>query len=188
MTLFRILGCSLTLILLLMACNPDLSKQQLELEKRELALQEKENAFALKQADYQLLLKMKDSIVTSRDSIVVHPKLEQIEGKWKGKIVCIESSCPEYVVGDTRIDDWQLSMEHGIVTAKNMNKSGYLRVYKGAIDGNQLKLEYTSAEEASKKLSIQIVFSTISATRLSGTRTVRIDGNCQSNYTIELSR
>ncbi|MHA6696778.1 hypothetical protein [Chryseobacterium sp. A301] len=188
MTLLRLFGFSAALLFLLVSCTQDINQQKIELEKREAALQEKESAFALKQADYQLLSQMRDSIVSSVDSLDIHPKLDLIAGKWKGKIVCTESSCPEYVVGDTRIDDWQLEVVAGIVTAKNLNKSGFIRVYKGTIENNQLKLYYNSPADATTVLNIGIVFPDLSANKLSGSRNVQIDGKCQSKYTIELSR
>lgn len=188
MKLLRLFGYSAAFLFLLASCTQDLNQQKLELQKREMALKEKENAFALKQADYQLLSQMRDSIVSSRDSLDIHPKLQLIKGKWKGKIVCTESNCPEYVVGDTRIDDWQLEVVGGIVTAKNLNKSGFIRVYKGGIENNQLKLNYRSPANAEKILNIDIVFPDLSASNLSGSRNVQIDGKCQSKYTIELTR
>lgn len=164
-------------------------EKKLELDKREAELREKEKLFAVKEAEYQSLLKMRDSVILQRDSIAVMPVLPvNIVGKWTGKIVCTESNCQDYVVGDTRVDEWQITDENGQITAKNQNMTGTVRIYTGKYDGNSIKLHHPPDAASARQLDLKIDFTSIDSTRLSGTRDVQVNQSCNAKFSIELTR
>ncbi len=177
-----------TCILLLSSCNENLKRKELEIQKREQAVLEKEKSIALIESEYLKLQKMRDSIVSIQDSITVHTLPVDIQGKWNGKLVCIESNCTDYVVGDVRMDEWEITEDRGQIIAKNSNKVGVIRVYRGKYEGNSIQLFSESEPTAPKSRSFKIEFTTIAEKKLSGSREIRVDNACLSKFTIELSR
>lgn len=183
-----VLLLSFSLLLLLFSCEKDLSKQMSELQEREKALLEKEKSLQLIEAEYAELKQLRDSLSQVSDTLLIDPRAQEITGKWKGKMVCTESNCLDYAVGDTRVDEWILSSEGNQITAQNVNKSGTIRVYTGSFEGPVLKLLYKSPETQKRPLEIALHFTNIGSQKISGTRNLTLVGNCQSNYTIELTR
>lgn len=181
--------CIIVCSVLFISCNSDLENQHALLQQREAELLEKEKRFALKETEYQSLIKMRDSLMSSRDTlVVVNPLTQEILGQWKGRIVTTESNCQEYVVGDTRVDDWEISELNGQIVAKNFNKKGIIRVYTGGFENNILKLTSKTEPDAPKHLDLNIDFTTVEAGKLSGTRQVQINKDCVSKFNIELLR
>ena len=173
-------------LFLMVSCNGNEKHQ--ELEKRETELAAKEKSFADKEAEYQSLIKMRDSIFSKNDSVKINPLPVSITGKWNGKMVCTESNCPEYVVGDTRVDEWEITEENGGITATNLNKTGVVRVYKGKYDGSALRLSFASDPDAEKQLDFKIDFTTLENNKLFGSREVQVNKSCLSKFSIELTR
>lgn len=186
MNLFKPLFTIFAVFLVFMSCTDEKSKQD-AIKLKEQALLEKEKSLALKEAEYQSLLKLRDSIASAQDSTAVNPLAALIMGEWKGKIVCTESNCQDYVVGDTRIDDWEVSELNGEIIAKNLNKSGTVRVYKGKFEGATLVMKHTS-ESPEKRLDLKLNFTTVEPGKLSGTREVQVNQSCVSKFSIELLR
>lgn len=170
------------------SCSEEIKNKQEELSEKEQSLLEKEKELALKEAEIQTMVGLQDSLESANDSLTVHPILSQITGKWKGKIVCTESNCQEYVIGDTRMDDWEISEKDGTVIVKNLNKSGTVRVYTGKFDGSTLVVNYTNDPASEKRLDLKISFTTVEPHKLSGTREARVNQSCISKFSIELLR
>lgn len=177
-----------TFFLLLTSCQEDLSKERAQLEQKEQELKEREKAIQLVEAEYTQLREMRDSLAQKQDTVLLDQRLSQIYGKWKGKIVCTESSCPDYVLGDVRIDEWVISSKGTMVTAQNINKSGTSRIYSGSFEGEDLVLTFQSPPNQEKRLNITLRFNSLSPTKLSGTRIVNVNEQCQSKFSIELTR
>lgn len=176
-------------VFLFISCNSDLQNQQNLIQQRETELLEKEKRFALKEAEYQSLIKMRDSLTQSQDTLkTVNPLIQEILGQWKGRIVTTESNCQEYVVGDVRVDDWQISELNGKIVAKNFNKNGVMRVYTGSFENQVLKLSSQTEPDAPKHLDLSIDFTTVEGGKLSGIRQVQVNKDCVSKFTIELLR
>ena len=89
----------------LLGCQDN--QKQRELDEREQKIRQKEIEFALKEADYQLLIKMRDSLMTEKDTSVIQQWPDDIAGVWTGRSLCKESNCPEYVIGDQRSNIWE---------------------------------------------------------------------------------
>ncbi len=175
-------------IIMLVGCKEESDLKQLELQKRDSLLTVKEKEFALKAADYKSLLELRDSLTAMKDSVAVNPLPVDITGNWTGKIVCTHSNCTDYVVGDVRTDEWNLSVDDGKIAAKNINKTGVIRMYTGEYDGTRILLASQNTPDAPVNRSFKIEFGTVSAERLAGTREIQVDQSCTSQFSIELVR
>lgn len=177
-----------TILFLFSSCNENIKRKELEIQKREQAVLQKEKSIALIESDYLKLQKMRDSIISIQDSISVHVLPIDIQGRWNGKLVCTESNCTDYVVGDVRMDEWEISEDKGNIIAKNINKVGVIRVYTGKYEGNSIQLFSESEPTSPKNRHFKIEFTTMTEKKLSGFREIRVDNSCLSKFTIELSR
>ncbi len=170
------------------SCGEGLKKKQQEVHEREIALLEKEKNFALKEAEYHKLLQMKDSLISQKDSIAVKRLPVDITGKWNGKMICTDSNCTDYVVGDVRVDEWEITQDKGVLIAKNVNKTGVVRVYNGSYDGTRIHFTSQSEPEAPNLRIFKIELGTITANRLAGSREIQVDNTCSSIFSVELLR
>ncbi len=179
---------TLFLAIAVIHCQEKTDPKQTELQKRDSILTVKEKEFALKAADYQALLKLRDSLNTPKDTVAVNPLPVEINGTWTGKIVCTHSNCTDYVVGDVRTDEWQISSEDGKIVAKNVNKTGVIRMYTGEYTGGKVVLVSETPADAASQRTFRIEFGTVSADRLAGTREIQVNQSCTSQFSIELVR
>lgn len=170
------------------ACTDQQDGKEAELRKRDSILTEKEKLFAGKELEYQQLLLLKDSLLAIPDSVQVAVLPFDISGKWNGKIVCTESNCTDYVVGDTRVDEWEFTAEGNDIVVRNINKVGIIRMYSGTYDGTSVKLSSQSDPGADKLREFTVDLSSMRPNRMSGSREVRVDQSCSSKFTIELTR
>jgi hypothetical protein len=160
-----------------------------QLVQRELALLEKEKQAALRDAEYISLLKMRDSLMTLKDSTLFRVGWpEEIEGYWGSKIVCTESSCPDYVVGDLRSDTWLFSSDSISMVTKIMINNSLVRVYNGAFNNNMINLQFKTDSTASKQVEMGVLIYEITPGRMRGIRTVSVDNKCTARFNVELSR
>ncbi|KUJ52592.1 hypothetical protein AR685_06135 [Chryseobacterium sp. JAH] len=177
------------LILLLMFPSCDNKKKSLQLTERENALLEKEKNFAKKESEYQSLIKMRDSIFSEKDSVeTVKVWPPQVFGSWIGKVICTESSCSDYVIGDQRIDTWEFDSDSTQLFSKIVNNHKLVRLYSGKFENNEVKLHYKTDSTADKSVEMNILLNKISANKIRGTRTVSVDNKCTAKFSVELTR
>lgn len=175
-------------ILLIFQSCEDSQKNRL-LEKRESELLSKEKLFAEKEAEYQALLKMRDSIFAVKDTVqVVNIWPETISGPWTGKVICTESNCTDYVVGDQRIDTWEFDSDSTQLVSKIINNNNLVRLYQAKFDNNEIKLNYITDSAAKKKVEMNVLLNEISPSKIRGTRTVMVDNTCLAKFSVELLR
>ncbi len=168
-----------------LSCN-DTSR----LEKREQILAEKEQRFALKEAEYLDLLKMRDSIMSKKDTLIDDKNWPStIAGKWNGKIICKESSCSDYAVGDLRNDTWEFVSDslNKSVNVYNINNQ-LVRTYSAKMENEEIKLNFHSDSTSAKKVEMNVVLNSFSPKKIQGNRTVSVNSNCSASFTVELSR
>ena len=184
-----------TIILLLavsgfiISCND--SVREKKLDEREKALAEKENLFAQKESDYQSLLKLRDSLqsATRNDTIVVEKSWpEEIAGKWNSKIICTESSCPDYVIGDQRTDIWDFVNDAGATIVQISNKGNIVKTYAGKYENKEIRMNYKSDSTSKKIVETSIVLDDITSNKIRGMRTITVNNNCTAQFSIELNR
>jgi septal ring factor EnvC (AmiA/AmiB activator) len=179
--------CSLLCCILLAACHNDQRERQLA--QREQAIIKKESDFALKEADYKSLLKMRDSLRTKKDTVVIQSWPETIAGVWNSKAVCRESNCSEYVIGDQRANFWEfISDSTGLFTRVLDANNKLVRVYTAQLDSSGIKLHFLSDSSAARKLDIHFDLSQINQELLKGTQAINIDQACNAKFSVELTR
>lgn len=168
------------------SCN-DKEKEN-NLASREQKLLEKEKIFAKKESEYQSLLKMRDSIFAKKDSVKIPMWPAEISGDWSGKVICTESNCSDYVVGDQRVDTWEFDNDSTQLVAKIINNSNLVRLYAGKFDHNEIKLNFKTDSTAKKKVEMNVLLNDISDNKIRGTRTVMVDNTCLAKFSVELVR
>lgn len=160
-----------------------------DLALREKELLNKEKLFAQKEAEYQSLLKMRDSIFNHKnsDSIKIVKWSDEISGDWIGKVICTESNCSDYVVGDQRTDTWEFDSDSIQLFTKIINNNNLVRLYSGKFENNEIKLNFKTDSTAKKQVDMNVLLNDISDTKIKGTRTIAI-GNCMAKFSVELIR
>ncbi len=167
-------------------CRDDVREQ--ELNRREQQLLAKENQFALKEADYQSLLKMRDSLLAKKDTIMPPGWPEQIQGLWNSKVVCTESNCSDYIVGDQHSDLWEFDSDSSQLVTKVISNNKLVRIYLGSYSNNQVHLNFSTDSAAAKKVVMNIILNEAAPEKLKGIRTIQIDSACTAKFSVELNR
>jgi hypothetical protein len=181
-TIFILFICSFFFI----SC--DNRKKEKDLALREQQLLEKEKSFAQKESEYQYLLKLKDSIFSKKDSVKIATWPDEISGAWIGKVICTESNCSDYVVGDQRTDTWEFDNDSTQLMAKIINNNNLVRSYSGKFDNNEIKLNFKTDSTAKKQVEMNVLLNEISASKIRGTRTIAVENNCMAKFSVELVR
>lgn len=175
----------LLIIILMSACD---NSREEELLRREADLKRREEQFQAKEADYLALLKLKDSL-DARDSIThLNDWPENLVGTWNSKIVCVETSCNEYVIGDVRNDIWEFAQDSLHLHVNVFNKKELIRVYDADYSEEQIVLNHITDSTAPKQVSMKVVLNEINANKISGYRTVKLGSKCSATFTVELSK
>ncbi|PXW16600.1 MULTISPECIES: hypothetical protein [Chryseobacterium] len=181
-TFFLLLAASF----LLVSCN--YKEKEKNLTDREKQLLEKEKVFAKKESEYQSLLKMRDSIFSKKDSVVIAAVWPtEISGPWNGKVICTESNCSEYAVGDQRTDIWEFDNDSTQPITKIINNNNLVRLYTGKFENNEIRLSFKTDSTAKKNVEMSVLLNDISDNKIKGTRTITSDG-CTAKFSVELVR
>ncbi len=176
----------LLLLTLLAACTSQ--QRETQLAQRETALLQKEKNFALKEAEYKALLKMRDSLLAVKDSAAVKVWPAAIAGRWNGRVLCTESNCKDYVIGDVRTDSWEFLADSTGLYANIVNNSKIVRVLHGNISNEQVLLSFRTDSSVSKMVEIQVSLNTGDSTLMKGTQVVKAENDCTAKFSVELSR
>ncbi|WP_034670173.1 hypothetical protein [Chryseobacterium populi] len=182
----KILLILLIIPFFLMSCN-DTQKEK-NIVEREQQLLEKEKLFAQKESEYQALLKMRDSVFAKKDSVQITVWPAEIAGSWNGKVICTESNCSDYVVGDQRTDTWEFDSDSTQLVAKIINNNNLVRLYSGKFESNEVKLNFKTDSTAKKNVEMNVRLNDISDTKIKGTRTISVDNTCLAKFSVELTR
>ncbi|MDH6250434.1 hypothetical protein M2347_000161 [Chryseobacterium sp. H1D6B] len=181
-TLFLLLVISFFSI----GCNN--KEQEKNLAAREQQLLEKEKSFAQKESEYQSLIKMRDSIFAKKDTTEVMIWPAEIAGAWTGKVICTESTCSDYVIGDQRTDTWEFDSDSTQLVTKIINNNNLVRLYAGKFDKNEIRLNFKTDSTAKKKVEMNVLLNELSPNKIRGTRSVIVDNNCTAKFSVELVR
>lgn len=178
--LFVVAGVSL-----LYACDNPKEKQ---LMQREAELNRKELLFQAKEAEYLSLLKMRDSLKIQDSIVKINAWPDEIIGHWNSKIVCVETNCSEYVIGDVRNDQWQFTKDSLNLLVNVYNKRDTIRVYKGTYTDSQIALHFATDSTSQKFVDMKVFLNEMSTNKISGYRTVSVNGKCSAKFTVELTK
>lgn len=174
-------------LFVMISCN-DCIKEE-ELIQRENTLNLKENQFAEKEAEYLALLQMRDSLNSVQDSTVYLNWPDSISGIWSSKVVCTESNCNDYVIGDQRVDNWEFVQDStGLITRVLNNKNEIVRTYTAQFSPSGILLQFKTDSLAEKQVVMNINLDNIKSDKLSGKRNISVDNNCSAVFNVELTR
>ena len=167
------------------ACDDN--KKEKDLLVRERQLLEKEKLFAQKESDYQALVRMRDSIFSKKDSVKIVVWPADVAGSWTGKVICTESNCNDYVVGDQRTDTWEFDSDSTQLSTKIINNNNLVRIYSGKFENNEVRLNYKTDSTSKKQVEMNVLLNEISPNKIRGTRTIAVD-KCLAKFSVELVR
>lgn len=168
------------------------NKKELELQNREKALVLREEQLAQKEADYKSLLSFRDSIMSLKDTVedAAESRKEwpkNIQGIWNSKMLCRESNCTQYVIGDQRNESWQfLSDSTGIYT-NVLNNKKLIRVFKAKYIDDKILLEFNSDSISKNKTKMNVVLDDIQDNVIKGIQTITGQNNCTARFSVELT-
>lgn len=172
---------------LMISCDD--TKREEELIQREKNLSLKESQFAEKEADYLSLLQMRDSLNSVQDSTAYLSWPDSISGIWSSKVVCTESNCNDYVIGDQRVDNWEFAQDStGLITRVLNNKNEIVRTYTAQFSPAGIQLQFKTDSLADKQVVMNINLDNIKSDKLTGKRNISVDNNCSAVFNVELTR
>lgn len=187
MALHKYLLFTLLILSLFWGCQDRQKERELDLREQHILSREKE--FALKEADYQSLLRMRDSLLTRKDTAAVVQQWPQdIAGLWNSKSVCRESNCSDYVIGDQRSNTWEFVSDSTGLYTRVINNNQVVRVFAARYDSTRILLHYASDSSATKKLELAVELNRDNANLIKGMQTTSIDKSCTAKFSIELTR
>lgn len=173
---------------IILFCCKDNSREK-QLDEREKQLSARENVFSQKEAEFDALLRMRDSLYAKKtDSVIIPTWPEEILGKWNGKVICTESTCSDYVIGDQRTDVWEFVNDSLRTSVNVYSNNNLVRTYSGKLENNEIKLNYKTDSTASKLVDMNILLNEISPAKIRGKRTISVNNNCSAVFSVELVR
>lgn len=174
-------------IILLLLYSCDNSKEQ-ELSLREADLNRRVQLFKAKEAEYFALLKMRDSLQYQDSIVKIIAWPEGIAGLWNSRIVCVETNCSDYIIGDIRNDLWEFTQDSTQLLVNVYNKKDLIRIYDSKYTNDQIALHYATDTTAQKFVNMNVYLSEITPNKISGYRTVSVNGRCTAKFTVELNK
>ena len=180
------------LFIIICAISSCENKKEHDLQEREKVLNLKEEEFAIKEADYKSLLLMRDSILALKDTIKPEIVLlkswpDSLRGVWNSKMVCRESNCSNYVIGDQRNEVWQFFSDSTGIYTNVLNNKKLVRIFKAKYIGDKIHLDFSSDSTSKSKVKINVILDDIKKNVIKGTQTITGQDNCTAKFSVELT-
>ena len=168
------------------ACTDN--RREERLARWEQTLRERERQFSLKEADYESLLRMRDSLMARKDTVVPESWPQAVNDRWNSTIICKESDCSDYVIGDQRSDVWEFTTDSAGMFAKVLNNSKLVRVFSGSFANNEIHLRFKTDSAVVTQVDRQVVLNQIEDNVMKGTEIITGKNNCTARFSVELAR
>lgn len=176
----------------LSSCNYE--SQRKELEQREAALYEREQKLLIRE---NLMLQFEDSLkllLLKSDSLVSNvanaslPVPDSLQGLWHVAMVCTQTNCSGFAVGDTRKENWTFeNNDSSGVLVRALQGEKLIRVYTGIYDGNGFVLSTPyNAENTSTTMNVYLTLD--NNNKLSGSRTINQADGCTTTFKLDADR
>jgi len=189
MVLQRIVAAAL-LVISLCSCT---GKKEEQLKAREENLRAREDAFKAKEQDYAELLALRDSIrqADSLSSVpgIIPPKVwpDSLAGEWSGKMLCRESSCKNYVIGDQRTEKWLFSNDSLGLIVKVMDNEKLKRQLRAEMTGKTIRLSMATDTTTINRISIEASLDEVRAKLIRGSQSLKGKDDCTAKFSVELT-
>lgn len=175
-------------VLVLSSCS---NKKEQELIVRENALLEREKQFQDKEADYDKLLKMRDSLLSVSKVKDTLPKVkewpENLKVAWNSKMICRESNCSNYVIGDQRSEVWEFVSDSTGMFTNVLSNNEIKRVFAGQYLESKIVLDSAKEASSKNKIKVSVVLDDIKKNIIKGTQTITGQDNCIAKFSVELT-
>ena len=176
----------LIISLLLASCSDN---RKADLDRKEQALMEREQQLSRKEAEFQRLLRMRDSLMAQQtDTSVTARWPESLTGSWNCKMVCTESNCTNYVVGDQRTDVWEFTGDSSGIYTRVISNNKLLRTYQAQYDTAGIALHFVTDSTAAKMVTMKVLLQQNAADNLKGIQTTTMENGCTAKFSVDLSR
>jgi len=168
------------------------SKKVVELQNREKAVTLREEEFEKKEADYKALVLMRDSLSAIKDTVKNNPDLikewpKSLKGFRNSKMLCRESNCSQYVIGDQRNESWEFKSDSTGIYVNVLNAKKFVRVFKAKYVEDKIMLDFSSDSISKNKVKINVVLDDITDNVIKGTQTITGQNNCTARFSVELT-
>ena len=187
----RLLIILLSLILFpQFGCGFEKRKQQLD--DREQALIAREQMVMIKEKQLKLLedsLKKNFEKVDSANLSRIEqsfPLPDSLAGNWNVSMVCTQTNCTGFAVGDIRKETWQIASVNNAVTIRALQGEKLIRVYTGKFTGTQLKLATPETVQATTLMNVELNID--NSTKMSGQRIITQPDGCSTVFKADLDK
>ena len=175
-------------ILVFLSCS---NKKEQEIIVRENTLLEREKQFQDKEADYDKLLKMRDSLLSISKVKDTLPKVkewpENLKVTWNSKMICRESNCSNYVIGDQRSEVWEFVSDSTGMFTNVLSNNEIKRVFAGQYLESKIVLDSAKEASSKNKIKVSVVLDDIKKNIIKGTQTITGQDNCIAKFSVELT-
>jgi hypothetical protein len=72
-------------------------------------------------------------------------------------VICTESNCSDYVVGDQRTDTWEFDSDSIQLVTKIINNNNLVRLYSGKFENNEAKLTFKTDSTSKKQVEMNVL-------------------------------
>ena len=164
----------------------DLQKRQTELEQREKELLLKENALNLKEQEILKREQLLDS-TRYRDSL---PGIDSsLVARWSVRMTCIETTCTGSAVGDTKLEEWNISYEGNHIIARSFSDNQLNRIYRGSTTGNTIELEAEAGATNNQPAThLTVRLEKLNNSSMEGQREIIRENGCKIVYDLKLGK
>lgn len=164
-----------------------LGKRENEINQKEQRLLLLEKQLQLKHDELQQRQRSMDSTkmqMSLADSADINPA---IIGNWTTTMRCTATTCDGSAVGDTKIEQWEMSYQGTTVIVKARADNQLVRTYTGLLNDNSLQLT-AQQDEASAQTKMMVRLNMKSATEMDGEREIVRANNCQIVYALTMRK
>lgn len=189
-------GIFLTLLFALLVqtgCGFDERRKQLD--EREKSIAVREQTLMLKEKELRILedsLKRNFEKIDSISLAAVQqsiPLPESFIGRWNVSMVCTQTSCSGFAVGDVRKETWQIASNDVNVTVRAMQGEKLIRVYTGVFTGTHFKLSTPlSFEDNQPATSMKVDLRIENPNKLTGQRLIVQPDGCTTTFKVDADK
>ncbi|WP_343614010.1 hypothetical protein [Flavobacterium sp.] len=188
----KILNAATVFIIVLFASCNGTKENDLEAREQKLILLEKE--FSAKEEDYKNLLRLRDSLelalLTKKESTDSIKRFwpDSLTGSWNSKLICRESACGTYVIGDQRTEKWIFSNDSIGPIVNVMDNNKLKRTFRAEYkDGKARLYIYLADSTAARNNKTTALLDNFSKKVIKGTQSLSGQDDCLVKFSVELS-
>lgn len=178
--------------LLLTAYGCGFEERRKELDAREQSLVNREQAVMLKEKQLQLLEDSLQKTSVKNDSLNLQiqglPFPDSLVGNWNVNMVCTQTNCSGFAVGDIRKEQWQLAKNETGVSVKAMQGNKLIRVYTGIFTGENLHLSTPASDSIRSTAEMTVALKIDNINKMSGQRSITQADGCGATFKVDMDK